>query len=124
MVSDVTSEQLEAMQQIFGTDRLDDFEFGDEEIQLEENVEEMNPAEQSELLHAKMKEVFAPEALERAFVSKADEKIKATDMPERFQLRYAKRYCVLSVSLSFLGFTLFSLGQSPRTRSLIVRSTL
>jgi hypothetical protein len=81
---------------MFGTDRLDEADLIDDDA-AEDQLLEMEPHEQRSYYYDKMKEVFEPGQIDSAFLTKNDEKIRATDIPERLQLRYAKRSIPLVV---------------------------
>lgn len=92
--SNISDAQLDAIRQIFGTDAIDDLEYGDDDL-VEDQLMDLDPQEQIALLHEKLKEVYEPDQLDAAFMSKSDDKIRNTDKPERLQLRYGKRYSYL-----------------------------
>lgn len=74
---------------MFGSDFYDDkMEVSDEE---REGEEEEQMAEEPEVLKQKIKALFDPGEIEERYATVEDEKIIATDIPERLQLRFRNR---------------------------------
>lgn len=86
---EMSSEQMQTALQIFGTADFEDEEELSEEA--DEALQDLGLEELKEVRHNAIKQLYEPSELAEKFATEADEKIRATDIPERFQIRMPNR---------------------------------
>ncbi|CAH8839646.1 unnamed protein product [Trichobilharzia szidati] len=78
-----------------------EYEYSDEEEGSKARRQKHRRPPSSHVMDDRVYELFDPSDLERAYYSQADERIRKTDIPERFQLRQVPVKCIDSCSATY-----------------------